>query len=116
MMVEPGHPVQRGDLHGLARLPRATLADPLGFDEIKDQWGWGGHTTHDIERCAFGARAVTLICNWWSWCVRPAHAKTRLEAVTSRLVLLAAVGRMTQHSRTTKLVLASRMRPQSEST
>jgi Transposase DDE domain len=24
-----------------------------GFDEIKNQWGWGGYTTHDIERCAW---------------------------------------------------------------
>ena len=23
-----------------------------GFDEIKNQWGWGGYSTHDIERCA----------------------------------------------------------------
>lgn len=32
-----------------------------GFDEIKNQWGWGGCTTHDIERCALNARAVALI-------------------------------------------------------
>ena len=77
-----------------------------GFDEIKNQWGWGGYTTHDIERCALSARAVTLIYNWWSWYVRLAHPKTRLEAITSRPMLLAAVGRMTRHSRVTKLVLA----------
>jgi len=23
-----------------------------GFDEIKNQWGWGGYSTQDIERCA----------------------------------------------------------------
>jgi hypothetical protein len=77
-----------------------------GFDEIKNQWGWGGYTTHDIERCALSARAVALIYNWWSWYVRLAHPKTRLEAITSRPMLLAAVGRMTRHSRVTKLVLA----------
>ena len=68
-----------------------------GFDEIKNQWGWGGYTTHDIERCALSARAVALIYNWWSWYVRLAHPKTRLEAITSRPKLLAAVGRMTRH-------------------
>ena len=78
-----------------------------GLDEIKNQWGWGGYTTHDIERCALSARAVALIYNWWSWYVRLAHPKTRLEAITSRPMLLAAVGRMTRHSRLTKLVLAS---------
>lgn len=77
-----------------------------GFDEIKNQWGWGGYTTHDIERCALSARAVALIYNWWSWYVRLAHPKTRLEAITSRPKLLAAVGRMTRHARVTKLVLA----------
>lgn len=40
------------------------------------------------------------------WYVRLAHPKTRLEAITSRPLLLAAVGRMTRHSRVTKLVLA----------
>lgn len=77
-----------------------------GFDEIKNQWGWGGYTTHDIERCALSARAVALVYNWWSWYVRLAHPKTRLEAITSRPLLLAAVGRLTHHARVTKLVLA----------
>ena len=85
-----------------------------GFDEIKNQWGrartqgvlwtacawrgagplarrglqgWGGYTTHDIERCALSARAVALIYNWWSWYVRLAHPKTRLEAIASRPLL-----------------------------
>ena len=26
------------------------------FDEIKNQWVWGGYTTHDFERCALSAR------------------------------------------------------------
>ena len=38
--------------------------------------------------------------------MRLAHPKTRLEAITSRPKLLAAVGRMTRHARVTKLVLA----------
>ena len=49
---------------------------------------------------------MALIYNWWSWYVRLAHPKTRLEAIKSRPLLLAAVGRMTRHSRVTKLVLA----------
>ncbi|MDP2753454.1 MAG: hypothetical protein Q8P40_03595, partial [Nitrospirota bacterium] len=52
-----------------------------GFDELKNQSGWGGYTTHDIERCKLSARAVALIYNWWRWHVRPAHPKTRLEAI-----------------------------------
>ena len=49
---------------------------------------------------------MALVFNWWSWYVRLAHPKTRLEATTSRPKLPAAVGRMTQYSRLTKLVLA----------
>jgi hypothetical protein len=77
-----------------------------GFDEIKNQWGWGGYSTQDIERCALSARAVALIYNWWSWYVRLANPKSRLEAKTSRPKLLSAVGKLTSHSRINKIVLA----------
>ena len=76
-----------------------------GFDEVKNQWGWGGYSTQDIERCALSARAVALVYNWWSWYVRLAHPKTRLEAITSRPKLLSAVGRMTSHAGAQKILL-----------
>ena len=76
-----------------------------GFDEIKNQWGWGGYSTQDIERCALSARAVALIYNWWSWYVRLANPKSRLEAKTSRPQLLNAVGKLTSHARVNKIVL-----------
>ena len=31
------------------------------FDELKNQWGWGGFTTHDLHRCQLAARGVALI-------------------------------------------------------
>lgn len=77
-----------------------------GFDELKNQWGWGGYSTQDIERCNLSARAVALVYNWWSWYVRLAHPKARLEAITSRPLLLAAVGRMTEHSGQTRVLLS----------
>lgn len=77
-----------------------------GFDEIKNQWGWGGYSTQDIERCALSARAVALVYNWWSWYVRLANPKSRLEAKTSRPKLLSAVGKLTCHARVNKIVLA----------
>jgi hypothetical protein len=76
-----------------------------GFDELKNQWGWGGYTTHDLERCNLSARAVALVYNWWSWYVRLAHPKTRLEAITSRPLLLAGVARLTQHAGQSRLLL-----------
>ncbi|MFN7883646.1 MAG: transposase, partial [bacterium] len=76
-----------------------------GFDEIKNQWGWGGYSTQDIERCALTARAVALVYNWWSWYVRLAHPQARLEAVSSRPKLLAAVGRLTRHAGQNRILL-----------
>ena len=76
-----------------------------GFDELKNQWGWGGYTTQDMERCNLSARAVVLVYNWWSWYVRLAHPKARLEAITSRPLLLAGVARLTQHAGQSHLLL-----------
>jgi hypothetical protein len=76
-----------------------------GFDELKNQWGWGGYTTQDLERCNLSARAVALIYNWWSWYVRLAHPATRLEAITSRPLLLAGVARLTEHAGQSRLLL-----------
>ena len=93
------------ELQNIGQLYRDRADCENGFDEIKNQWGWGGYSTHDIERCALSARAVALVYNWWSWYVRLAHPKTRLEAITSRPKLLSAVGRMTSHSGQTKILL-----------
>ena len=78
-----------------------------GFDELKNQWGLSGYSTQDIERCDLSAKAVALIYNWWSWYCRMAHPGARLEAVTSRPLLLAAVGRMTRHAGQIHLVLTA---------
>jgi hypothetical protein len=76
-----------------------------GFDELKNQWGWGGFTTQDIERCQTSARAVALIYNWWSWYCRAAKPGARMEAITSRALLLAGVGRAVKHAGQTTLYL-----------
>ena len=76
-----------------------------GFDELKNQWGWGGYTTQDLERCNLSARAVALIYNWWSWYVRLAHPQTRREAITSRPLLLAGIARLTTHAGQSRLLV-----------
>ena len=93
------------ELHNIGQLYRDRADCENGFDEIKNQWGWGGYSTHDIERCALSARAVALVYNGWSWYVRLAHPKTRLEAITSRPKLLSAVGRLTSHAGQKKILL-----------
>ena len=94
------------ELQNIGQLYRDRADCENGFDEIKNQWGWGGYSTHDIERCALSARAVALVYNWWSWYVRLAHPKTRLEAITSRPKLLSAVGRLTSHGGQKKILLS----------
>lgn len=92
-------------LEAMGQLYRDRADCENGFDELKNQWGWGGYTTHDLERCNLSARAVALIYNWWSWYVRLAHPKTRLEAITSRPLLLSGVARLTQHAGQSRLLL-----------
>lgn len=93
------------DLEAIGQLYRDRADCENGFDELKNQWGWGGYTTQDLERCNLSARAVALIYNWWSWYVRLTHPKTRLEAITSRPMLLAGVARLTQHAGQARLLL-----------
>ena len=78
----------------MAQLYRGRADAGIGFDELKNRWGWGGFTTQDIERCQSGARVVALVYNGWSWYGRAAKP----EAITSRALLLAAVGRATKHA------------------
>jgi hypothetical protein len=75
------------------------------FDELKNQWGWGGFTTQDMHRSQVTARAVALVYNWWSWYVRAANPQARREALTSRPLLLAAVGKAASSGNQTTLYL-----------
>jgi DDE family transposase len=75
---------------------RADIENP--FDELKNQWGWAGFTTHDFERCQIAARLIALIYNWWSLFVRLVDRERHREAVTSRPALLGGVARQTRHA------------------
>ena len=68
------------------------------FDELKNQWGWAGYTTHDLHRCQLMARLIALIYNWWTLFVRLIEPDYHLEAITSRPLLLHAVGTQIQHA------------------
>lgn len=77
------------------------------FDEIKNQWGWGGFTTHDLKSCQFITRIIALVYNWWSLFVRLANPENHYEAITSRPLLLSSVGRLTKSSRQKKMIITS---------
>jgi hypothetical protein len=89
----------------LGQLYRDRADAENAFDELKNQWGWGGFTTHDLHRCQLAARAVALVYNWWSLFVRLANPQARREAITSRPWLMTSVGRRTQHAGQTTLTL-----------
>jgi hypothetical protein len=93
------------EIEAIGQLYRDRADCENGFDELKNQWGWGGYTTHDIERCNLSAQAVALIYNWWSWYSRLANPKARMEAITSRPLLLNAVGRLTEHGGQKRVLL-----------
>ncbi|EGQ64363.1 hypothetical protein GGI1_24981, partial [Acidithiobacillus sp. GGI-221] len=48
---------------GIAQMYRDRVDAENGFDELKNQWGWGGYTTRDLARCRLSARAVGLVYN-----------------------------------------------------
>jgi DDE family transposase len=77
------------------------------FDELKNQWGWGGFTTQDLTRCRLAAGMVALIYNWWNLFVRLADPEHHREAITSRPLLLTAIARRTQHAGQTTLTISS---------
>jgi hypothetical protein len=89
----------------LGQLYRDRADAENAFDELKNQWGWGGFTTHDLHRCQLAARGVALAYNWWSLFVRLAHPDARREAITSRPWLMASVGRRTEHAGQTTITL-----------
>ena len=65
------------DVLSLAQLYRDRADAENAFDELKNQWGWGGFTTHDLHRCQLAARGVALAYNWWSLFVRLANPEAR---------------------------------------
>jgi hypothetical protein len=75
----------------LGQLYRDRADRENAFDELKNQWGWGGFTTQDLTRCRLLAGTVAPIYNWWSLFVRLADPDHHREAITTRPLLLSAI-------------------------
>ena len=74
---------------------------------MKNQWGWGGYTTHDLARCRLAARLLALFYNWWNIFVRLADPDLHREAITSRPLFLSAIATRTRHARQTTIRVTS---------
>ena len=77
------------------------------FDELKNQWGWGGFVTQDLARCQLAARLVALFYDWWNIFVRLVEPDRHMEAITSRPLLLHAIATRGRHARQTTITVAS---------
>ena len=91
----------------LAQLHRDRGDAENSFDELKDQWGWGGFTTQDLKCLQITALMTALVYNWWSLFVRLIEPMTGCEAITGRPLLLTGVARATKHAGRTTLFLNS---------
>lgn len=91
----------------LGQLNRDRTDAENDFDELKNQWGWGGFTTQDLKRCRLMARFVALVFNWWSLFARLADPDHHREAITTRPLLLTAIGRLTSHAGQTAIHVSS---------
>jgi hypothetical protein len=77
------------------------------FDELKNQWGWAGFTTHDRNRCQVMARITALIYNWWTVFMRLGIPEKHAEAITSRPLALHGIARRTRHGNQIKVEVTS---------
>jgi hypothetical protein len=77
------------------------------FDELKNQWGWGGFTTKQVKSCRFISRIIALVYNWWTLYTRLLLPGSHREAITSRPLLLSSVGRLSQSGRQKKISITS---------
>ena len=95
------------DLLAIAQAYRDRADSENMFDELKNQWGWTGFSTQDLKRSQLMARIVALIFNWWSLFTRIASGRKHGEAITTRPLFLAGVGRRTRSGRQHFLSLSS---------
>ncbi|MDF0675734.1 MAG: transposase [Nitrospira sp.] len=97
----------RYEILALAQLYRERADAENHFDELKNQWGWGGLTTQDLARCRLMARMVARIYTWWTLFVRLAQPHKHFEAISSRPLLLHGVATHTHHAGQTRLTITS---------
>lgn len=95
------------EILSIAQLYRDRADAENNFDELKNHWGWGGFTTQDLKRCRYMARITALIYNWWSLFVRLANPDQHTEAITSRPLMLYAIGKQTRHAGQNRLTISS---------
>lgn len=75
------------------------------YDELKNQWGWGGFTLADLGRSELMARFIALVYNWWSVYVKLVDEQVAREAITSRPMYLMHMAKAHTHQSVRTLVI-----------
>jgi len=96
-----------GEVLSLAQLYRDRATCENNFDELKNQWGWAGFVTKDLNRSRIMVRAIVQVYNWWSLFVRWIDPEKHSEAITSRPLMLFGVAKKTKHANQKKLTITS---------
>ena len=87
------------DILTISQLYRDRATSENHFDELKNQWGWGGFVTQDLKRSQIMARIVAQVYNWWTLFTRWINPEKHVEAITSRPLMLYGVARESKHAR-----------------
>lgn len=95
------------DIFTVVQLYRDRATSENHFDELKNQWRWGGFVTQDIKRSQIMVRVIAQVYNWWTLFVRWVEPGRHAEAVTSRPLMLYGVATEIQHGRQTTLRITS---------
>ena len=66
------------------------------FDELKNQWGWGGYTSRKLAPSRLMANLIALFYNWWNLYLRFYDENHHREAIRTRPMLMSGVGRQVQ--------------------
>lgn len=75
------------------------------YDELKNQWGWGGFTLADLARSELMARFIALVYNWWSIYAKLVDPYVAREAITSRPMYLMHAAKIRTHQSIRTLVV-----------
>jgi len=87
------------DIRALAQLYRDRGDCENTFDELKNQWGWGGFNSNNIIRAQIMMRFIGLIYNWWNVFCRLAEPNRHIEGRTSRRLYQNTAGRLVKSAR-----------------
>ena len=80
----------------MPRFYRDRAAAENCFDELKNQWGWGGFTSKRLAPSRLMANLIALFYNWWHLYLRFYDEAHHREAIRSRPMLMHGVGRQVQ--------------------